>query len=94
VRAVCGIVELGLVGDLPTPGLPTAESRRAVRLPKNGHGTIHDRAHEVPLPATEMPGAREENDPLIEAAELDAKPASVFATHAGANRAGGNFAPV
>ena len=94
MRAVCRIVELGLVGDLPAPGLSAAKSRRAIWLPKHRHGTVSDRAHEVPLPTTEMSGARKENDPLIEAAELDAKPAFVGAAHVGANRAGGNFAPI
>ena len=79
---------------MPAPGLPTAESRRAVWLPKHRHRAISDRAHEVPLPATEMPGAREENDPLIEAAELDAKPALVRAAHVRANYASGNLAPI
>ena len=74
---VRGIIELGLISDLSPPGLPTAESRRAIWLPKHRDGTVSDWAHEVPLPTTEMSGARKENDPLIEAAELDAKPALV-----------------
>ena len=41
-----------------------------------------------------MSGARNENDPLIKAAELATKPAFVFAAHIGANVAAGNFAPV
>jgi hypothetical protein len=41
-----------------------------------------------------MSGARDENDPLIKAAELDTKPAFVFAAHIGANVAAGNFAPI
>jgi hypothetical protein len=89
-----GVVELGLVSDLPAPGLPTAESRRAIWLPKHRDGTVSDRAHEIPLPTTEMSGARNENDPLIKAAELATKPAFVFAAHIGANVAAGNFAPV
>jgi hypothetical protein len=41
-----------------------------------------------------MSGARNEYDRLIEAAELDTKPAFVFVAHVGANDAGGNFAPI
>ena len=94
MSAVCRVVELGLVGDLPAPGLSAAESRRAIWLPEHRHGAVSDRAHKVPLLTAEMPGAREEDDTLIEAAELDTKPAFVFAAHVGANGAGGNFAPV
>jgi hypothetical protein len=50
--------------------------------------------HEVPLLTTEMSAARNENDQLIEAAKLDAKPALMRAAHVGANHAGGNFTPV
>ena len=65
-----------LLDDLPASGLPTAESRPAVRLPKHRRRVISDRAHEVPLikiaeldtcglvrsaPATEMPGARKKD---------------------------------
>ena len=35
-----------------------------------------------------------ERNPLIEAAQLNAKPAAVCTTHVGANRAGGDFAPI
>src|SRR6266404_7683023 len=56
VSPVCGIVELGLVGDLPAPGLSAAESRRAIWLPEHRHGAVSDRAHEVPLPTSEMSG--------------------------------------
>ena len=94
VSAVCRIVELGLIGDLPAPSLSAAKSRGAVWLPKHRHGPVSDRAHEVPLPAAEMSGARKENDPLIEASELDAKPALMRTAHIGANSAGGNFAPI
>jgi hypothetical protein len=94
VSAVCRIVELGLIGDLPAPSLSAAKSRRSIWLPKHRHGAVSDRAHEVPLPATEMSGARKENDPLIEVSELDAKPALMRAAHVGANSAGGNFAPI
>jgi hypothetical protein len=41
-----------------------------------------------------MSSARNEYDPLIEAAELDAKPALMRAAHVGANQAVGNFPPV
>jgi len=41
-----------------------------------------------------MPGARNQDDALIEAAELDAKPALMRAAHVRANGAGGNFAPI
>ena len=44
--------------------------------------------------AAEMTRTGIERNPLIKVAQLDAKPASVSATHVGANRAGGNFAPV
>ena len=38
-----------------------------------------------------MSVARNENDPLIEAAKLDAKPAAVCTTHVSANNSAGNF---
>jgi hypothetical protein len=94
VSAVCRIVELGLIGNLPPPCLPAAKSRGAAWLPKHRHGTVSDWAHEVPLSPAEMSGARNEGDPLIEAAELDAKPAFMRVADIGANGAGGNFAPI
>src|SRR4051794_8391263 len=88
------VVELGLIGDLPAPGLPTAKPSRARWLPKHRYGTVSNRAHEIPLPTTEMPVLWNESDPLIEAAKLDAKPAFVTATHVRADAATGDFAPV
>jgi hypothetical protein len=41
-----------------------------------------------------MSGAGNEDDPLIEATKLDAKPALLFAAYVGANHAAGNLAPV
>src|SRR5204862_134479 len=64
------VVELGLIGDLPAPGLPTAKPSRARWLPKHRYGTVSNRAHEIPLPTTEMPVVWNESDPLIEAAKL------------------------
>jgi hypothetical protein len=46
------------------------------------------------LLTTEMSGARNDYNPLIEAAELDTKPAFVFTSHIRANGAGSNFTPV
>ena len=66
----------------------------AVRLPKYRDGPVHGRAHEVPLSATEVSGTGHEDDPLVEAAKLDAKPAFVLAAHVGANHAGGDIAPI
>jgi len=41
-----------------------------------------------------MPGARNEDSPLVEAAKLDAKPAFVVAAHIGADYAGGYVSPI
>jgi hypothetical protein len=46
------------------------------------------------LPAAKVARSWNEDDPLIEAAKLNPKPAFVFAAHIGANRAGGDFAPI
>src|ERR1700682_6734759 len=54
----------------------------------------HGRAHEIPLSAAELPGARDEDNPLVEAAKLKPKPAFVLAAHIGANRAGGDVTPI
>ena len=89
-----GVVELGLVSDLPAPGLSAAKSRSAVWLPKHRHGTVSDRAHKVPLPTTEMSRSRNEDDPLIKATKLDTKPSLVVSAHVRGNTAGGNFAPI
>lgn len=88
------VVELGLIGDLPAPGLPTAEPRRTIWLPKDGDEPLPDRANKIPLPTTEMTRTGHERNLLVEAAKLDTKPALVFAAHVRANHAGGNFAPI
>jgi hypothetical protein len=94
VRSIRRIVELRLIRDSAAPGLPTAKLRRAVGFPKHRRGPVHGRAHEVPLLATEMPGARDEDDPLIEVAKLNPKPAFVLAAHIGANHGGGDVTPI
>ena len=55
---------------------------------------MRDGTHEIPLPAPEMTRTGNKRYPLIEAAQLDTKPALMRAAHIGANGAGGNFAPV
>ena len=94
VRSIRRIVELRLIRDTAAPSLSATKSRSPVRLPKHRRRPIHDRAHEVPLPTTEVPGARKENNPLIEPAKLDAKPAFVFAAHFGTNNTAGHLSPV
>jgi hypothetical protein len=46
------------------------------------------------LPAAKVAWSWNEDDPLIEAAKLNPKPAFLLAAHIGANRAGGDFAPM
>jgi hypothetical protein len=67
--------------DLSAPGLSAAKTRRSVRLPEDGDQPIPDWANEIPLLPTEMSRTRNEGNPLIKAAELDSKPALVFAVH-------------
>jgi hypothetical protein len=76
------------------PGLSAAKGGRAVGLPEHRCGPVHSRAHEIPLPTAEVPGARQENDPLVEAAKLDPEPTFVLAAHVGAHHAGGDLTPV
>jgi hypothetical protein len=94
VRSIRCVIELGCVGDLSAPGLSTAKPRRTARLPQDRREPVRDGAYKIPLPSAEMPGARNEDNPLVEAAKLDAKPAFVVAAHIGANYAGGNVTPI
>jgi hypothetical protein len=67
----------------------------ALKAPSTSNGwAAHGWTHEVPLPTTEVARTRNEDDPLIEAAKLNPKPAFILATHVGANHAVGNVAPI
>jgi hypothetical protein len=94
VSPVRGVVELGLIGDLPPPGLAAAKSRRAIWLPKHRHGTVSDWAHEVPLPTTEVSRSVKKDYPLVEASKLNTKPTLVLSAHVRGYKADGNFAPI
>jgi hypothetical protein len=74
VSPVCCIVELGLIRDLPAPGLSAAKPSCAGWLPKHRCGSVSNRTHEVPLPAAEMPVARNQHNSLIHASELNPQP--------------------
>jgi hypothetical protein len=53
------------------PELGTNWIASSGRLPKDGYGPIHGRAHEEPLPTTEMARARNQGNCLVQIAELN-----------------------
>jgi hypothetical protein len=91
MSAVCRVNELGLVRDLPAPGLPAAKSLRPAGLPQDRREPVRNGADKVPLPTAEMAGTCNEKDTLFEAAQLDTEPALYLAAHVGANHTGGKF---
>ena len=94
MRAIIPIEKLGRIGYLAFPSFPAAEALCTRRPPEDRGQPAGDWAYEVPLMTTEMSGAWNENDPLVEAAKLNAKPALMRAAYVGTNHAGGNFAPI
>ena len=94
MRATIPIEKLGRIGYLAFPSFPAAEALCTRRPPEDRGQPAGDWAYEVPLMTTEMSGAWNENDPLVEAAKLNAKPALMRAAYVGTNHAGGNFAPI
>jgi hypothetical protein len=60
------ILKLGVVGDLPTPGLPAAELTGSGRFPENGRTSTGCGAKEEPLMSSEVATPSDQSDELRE----------------------------
>jgi hypothetical protein len=88
VRPVIAVEELGGVGNLTSPSLPTRKATGAWWHPEHHAALIEIGAHEEPLPTTEMPRPSHRYDALVEAAgDLDAEPTVISAAQVGGDDA-------
>lgn len=91
VGPIIAVEELRIIGDLPTPSLPTREIAGTRRHPQHRHPAVCIWTDEVPLPPPEMARTSHQDDPLVELPDLYSKPSFVPTAHVCRDDAGSHF---